>query len=83
MCCRSMQQCDTLKSLYHFLGDDSVIMRLLRVVNQSIVLCGMQELRTSVCRDIMTKDVRDKSGWRIQFRLGDVIQVITVCLVVI
>ena len=51
-------------------------MKILKLINQSIVLCGMQELKEGLLKGIMTKDVRTSDGWRIVISINDdIIQV--------
>mmetsp|Transcript_2097 Transcript_2097/g.3266 ORF Transcript_2097/g.3266 Transcript_2097/m.3266 type:complete len:201 (+) Transcript_2097:46-648(+) len=64
-----------VKYIFENLGSESKIVKLLSLINQGIVLSGIQVLKESVCTDIMTKDVRTPDGWRIGIKLGDAIQV--------
>mmetsp|Transcript_2096 Transcript_2096/g.3264 ORF Transcript_2096/g.3264 Transcript_2096/m.3264 type:complete len:243 (+) Transcript_2096:46-774(+) len=65
-----------VKYIFENLGSESKIVKLLSLINQGIVLSGIQVLKESVCTDIMTKDVRTPDGWRIGIKLGDAIQLI-------
>lgn len=59
-------------ALLHGLGqDNSKIVRVLKCCHQNILFIAIVELKTSVLREIMTRDNRDEDGWRIKINLEE------------
>lgn len=56
----------TVGAMFGIIGSDSKIAKILKFINQSVILCAMAFLKTTLMKDYLTKDVRSADGWKIQ-----------------
>lgn len=64
-----------VRTFFEVIGHHSKVVKLLKLVNQEMVLMGTQILKETVLSDIMTKDIRTPDGWRIVIRIHDIVEV--------
>eukprot|EP00511_Aplanochytrium_stocchinoi_P000203 CAMPEP_0204823018 /NCGR_PEP_ID=MMETSP1346-20131115/1187_1 /ASSEMBLY_ACC=CAM_ASM_000771 /TAXON_ID=215587 /ORGANISM="Aplanochytrium stocchinoi, Strain GSBS06" /LENGTH=305 /DNA_ID=CAMNT_0051949541 /DNA_START=473 /DNA_END=1390 /DNA_ORIENTATION=- len=64
-----------VKEMVALIGTDSRSARVLKCINQSIVLQGTFEMKSTLTKTVTTKDVREEDGWLIVVTLAEFVQV--------
>jgi hypothetical protein len=65
----------SVENLFRELGENSPIVKIMKLINQGVVLYCTQVLKQEVFREIMTKDIRTPEGWRVIIKIGDTVEV--------
>ena len=66
---------DWMKDLLNAVGTDSKTVKVVKCINQNVVLQGVWKLKVGVTKNFMTRDVKTEDGWQIIITLADYIQV--------
>jgi hypothetical protein len=53
-------------AMFEIIGSDSNTAKILKLINQSVILSAMSFLKTTLTKSYMTKDVRSADGWKIE-----------------
>lgn len=64
-----------LKEMVMIMGHDSRAARILKFINQSVILQGTFELKSTLTKSLVTKDVRGDEGWQICVTLAEFVQI--------
>jgi len=55
----------TVSNMFEVIGTESRVANLLKFVSQSVTLCAVSFLKSTLTKRYMTKDVRSSDGWRV------------------
>jgi len=55
----------TVSAMFDVIGTESKVAKILKLVSQSVTLCAVSFLKSTLTKDYMTKDVRTSDGWQI------------------
>lgn len=56
----------TVGAMFEIIGSSSKTAKVMKFINQSVILCAMAFLKSTLTKTYLTKDVRSADGWKIQ-----------------